>query len=317
MTSRSAGLPGSSRPSTRIAQRACRVHAGCPERPRDVDGLLGVEGAPARRPRRIAAAHGRRQVAPRVGRLDRRVGAERDERAGTSRGRRSGTHAAIARPMRGRRRARRSTGGTAARTPRYQRARTGAYPPGPPAGRAPRDAATPVRRGDPLQDVQRSAHGRVPDAVDLDRDADAPRRRARRPQHRRRVVGHHARRATHRRAARVVRLVRRQERGAPGAQRAVREQLQPAIAVAPARPGPCASRRRWRRQLDLADRRSHPQRQPTLAPPATRYSPMASIERRVTARSPGSWTPVTPRAASVAGVSLQRGGPSAAVSQPG
>ena len=104
-------------------------------------------------------------------------------------------------------------------------------------------------------------------------------------EHRRRVVGHHARRATHRRAARIVRLVGRQERRAAGTKRPVREQLQPAVALAPVASARCASRRRWRCRAGPRGSMRSRAAAAVPPPPATRYSPMASIvgvDRQVT-----------------------------------
>ena len=106
-----------------------------------------------RLPVRVRAADGSRKAAPRIGRLDRRVRAERDERSGRVRGRAAERRWRSARPRPASRSTYRCRGGTAGPTPRRRAARTGARPPGRSAARArygdwarPAAAALPARR---------------------------------------------------------------------------------------------------------------------------------------------------------------------------
>ena len=76
-------------------RRAWTVKAGTSQRPVELDGMLRVEGR-LRVPTGIAARHGCRDPAPRVGRLDRGIGAEGHERSGgLELGQREGPRAAV------------------------------------------------------------------------------------------------------------------------------------------------------------------------------------------------------------------------------
>ena len=108
-------------------------------------------------------------------------------------------------------------------------------------------------------------------------------------------------------ASGVVRLVRREERGAARAQRAVREQLEPPVPVADAR-RPVPGVRRAARPEALRDRdvellaRMQAATRSGSRPP-TRGAGSASGPHASAgsgAISPGSWTPVTPSAWRVA-----------------
>ena len=117
--------------------------------------------------------------------------------------------------------------------------RSAARPAGPRAGRARPGGVRRRTAGQWREDVERDPHRPIADAMDLDRDA--ARRGGVAGQRQQRLRRHAVSipvRIAHGRAGGVVGLPWREERGAPRPECAVREQLEPAVAVATLSPAP-------------------------------------------------------------------------------